>query len=58
MAQLKIQREWLEEAKQRGNLSDQDKAKVEKILGEGTAKGQISADVSDFPSTFLHALPG
>lgn len=56
MAQLKIQREWLEEAKQRGNLSDQDKAKVEKILGDGAAKGQVSADVSEFPASFLHAL--
>src|ERR1043166_3768752 len=56
MAQLKIQREWLEEAKQRSNLTDQEKAQVEKILGEGSAKGQISADVSDFPSSFLHAL--
>ena len=49
MAQLKIQREWLEEAKQRGNLTDQEKAQVEKILGEGSAKGQVSADVGDFP---------
>ena len=56
MAQLKIQRDWLEDAKQRSNLSDQDKAKVEKILGEGTAKGQVSADVSEFPASFLHAL--
>src|SRR5271156_1945323 len=56
MAQLKIQREWLEEAKQRGNLSEQDKAQVEKILGEGSTKGQVSADVSDFPASFLHAL--
>src|SRR5436190_9449803 len=56
MAQLKIQREWLEDAKQRSNLTDQEKAQVEKILGEGATKGQISADVGDFPSSFLHAL--
>jgi hypothetical protein len=56
MAQLKIQRDWLEEAKQRSNLTDQEKAQVEKILGDGAAKGQVSADVGDFPSSFLHAL--
>src|SRR5262245_39166874 len=56
MAQLKIQREWLEEAKHRGNLSDQEKAQVEKILGEVQVKGQVSADVSNFPASFLHAL--
>jgi hypothetical protein len=56
MAQLKIQREWLEDAKQRGNLTDQEKAQIEKILGEGQAKSQVSANVGDFPSAFLHAL--
>lgn len=56
MAQLKIQREWLEEAKQRGNLNDQDRAQVEKILVGAAPKGTVAADVSDFPSSFLHAL--
>jgi hypothetical protein len=56
MAQLKIQREWLEEAKHRSNLSNREKAQVEKILGDGQVKGQISADVSEFPPSFLHAL--
>src|SRR5687768_16639394 len=56
MAHLKIQREWLEDAKQRGNLTEQEKAQVEKILGDGQAKGQVSAEVSEFPSSFLHAL--
>lgn len=56
MAQLKIQREWLEEAKQRSNLTDQERAQVERILGDGGIKTQVSADVSDFPSAFLHAL--
>jgi hypothetical protein len=56
MANLKIQRDWLEEAKQRGNLSEQEKVQVEKILGDAAAKGSISADVSAFPPAFLHAL--
>src|SRR5882672_8034791 len=56
MAQLKIQRDWLEEAKQRGNLTDSERAQVEKIIGDASAKGQVSADVGEFPSSLLHAL--
>src|SRR5205823_8481877 len=56
MAQLKIQREWLEQAKQRGNLTDAEKSQVERLLGDGPPKSTVAANVHDLPAAFLKAL--
>jgi hypothetical protein len=56
MAKLRIAREMLERAKRRGNLTDEERAAVEELLGQANGKGPVTANVSDYPVAFLKAL--
>jgi hypothetical protein len=56
MAKLRIRCDVLEQAKDRGNLTVEERSKVEKILAGAGGKGPVSAEVADYPLAFLKAL--
>ncbi len=56
MAKLRIARDVLTRTRERSNLSSKERAKVDEMLGAGTGKGPITANVSDFPPAFLRTL--
>jgi hypothetical protein len=58
MAKLRIARDVLERAKGRSNLTNDEKAALEQVLGpgDGDGKGSVTADVAAFPPAFLKAL--
>src|SRR5262245_6582461 len=56
MAKLQIKREVLERTRERSVLTRNERAAVEQLLGQGAAKGAVTANVSDFPLPFLRAL--
>jgi hypothetical protein len=56
MAKLQIKRELLERTRDRSNLTAEEKASVERVLGQGTGKGAVTASVAELPMPFLKAL--
>jgi hypothetical protein len=58
MAKLRIGREVLERTKERSNLTAEERARVERLLGgaNGNGKGAITLDVAECPLAFLRAL--
>ncbi len=55
MAKLRIGKDILEKARERSNLTDDERKAVEDILKTG-GKGGVSANVHDYPAAFLRAL--
>jgi hypothetical protein len=56
MAKLSIRRDVLEQARQRSNLTPEERTAVERLLGPGGGKGSVATEVGDFPLPFLKAL--
>ncbi len=56
MATFKIQRDLVEEAKQRGNLTDEERAQIDRLLGDTAAKGPVSTNLKELPTALLKAL--
>jgi len=56
MAKLQMKREVLERTKERSNLSPEESAAVDRLIGQGANKGSVTAPVGDFPLAFLRAL--
>src|SRR5262245_35346680 len=56
MARLRIAREVIERARNRGNLTPAERAAVEKVLADSNGKGPVSADIAAYPDAFLKAL--
>jgi hypothetical protein len=56
MAKLQIKRDVLEGTKERSNLTTEDKAAVERLLGPGGGKGAVTANLAEYPAAFLRAL--
>ena len=56
MAKLRIARDVLARARDRSNLTDEEKIAVERLLRQGSGKGPVTANVSDCPLPFLKAL--
>src|SRR5262249_17887796 len=58
MAKLGIAREVLTKARERANLTVDEKVTVERLLGKSGGKGAVMADVAEVPLAFLQALLG
>jgi len=56
MPKLRIARDVLARTKERSNLTPDERETVEGVLGQGSGKGPISADIADMPMAFLKAL--
>ncbi|HEV3260297.1 MAG TPA: AAA family ATPase [Gemmataceae bacterium] len=56
MAKLRIARDVLARARDRSNLTGDEKITVEQLLRQGTGKGPVTANVHDCPLAFLKAL--
>jgi hypothetical protein len=56
MAKLRIARNVLERTRGRGNLTDQEKATIDRLLAQAEGKGPVAAEVAEFPTAFLEAL--
>ncbi len=56
MAKLRVARDVLLQAKDRSNLTGEERATVERILAQGGGKGPLTADINTFPVAFLRAL--
>ena len=57
MAKIRIRRDVLEQARRRGNLSDEERRAVDRLLGESpNGKGAVQANVAEYPLSFLRAL--
>lgn len=55
MAKLRIGREVLQKARERSNLTDEERSLVDGALAQ-QGKGAITADIHDYPTAFLRAL--
>jgi hypothetical protein len=55
MAQLKISRDVLEQARDRSVLTDEERAKIDRLLKQ-EGKGPVSAPVHEYPACFLRTL--
>lgn len=56
MAKLRMRRDLLEQTRERSNLTTDERARVEELLGQGNGKGPITADLTEYPLPFLKAL--
>src|SRR4051794_33497271 len=56
MAKLRIAREVLERTRKRSNLTPDEKAAIDQLLGPSNGKGPVSLDVGACPLAFLKAL--
>jgi hypothetical protein len=56
MAKLQIAREVLLRTKERSILTDEEKAALDALLGEGNGKGSVTANIGELPLAFLKAL--
>ncbi len=56
MAKIQLAREVLERTRDRSVLSDDEKAAVERLLGERGSKGAVTAPIGDYPLAFLKAM--
>jgi len=56
MAKLQIARELLLRTKERSILTDEEKAALDALFGEGNGKGSVTANIGEFPLAFLKAL--
>jgi hypothetical protein len=56
MAQLRVNRDVLDQAKDRSILTDEEKIHIERLLAPANAKGPVALPVRDYPVPFLRAL--
>jgi hypothetical protein len=56
MAKLRIARDVLERTRKRSNLTPDERAAIDGLLGGGNGKGAVTLDVASCPLAFLKAL--